>query len=677
MADEQTQHPDTVDDAFRQAERQLEAKLEALRQTALGQAAGLNETGGSNAGWSTAVSDEVSWETEDDSSPSWEPASNGGEPAWDEPHIEPVAAREAETVEAEWDDAVMRPTGSSLGLPGFADVATEPLTPEPAAQVSSQDEGEEFEPDEDPYPVYDAGSPGVPVSAAPTRPRMYQPVSEQFGFGSEDDQLAALRTSLRLLQQGTDEIRHTLAPQVTGSVVDQVEGILRDELSAPAAGIRQIQAQMPAMEDRITRAVGEELAGPVAAINQLNEELPVEVQRIQRQLSSSVEDGLQPMQADVSFVRDRVGSIDDAIDNLRSALGDLDAAMGEELTRTGKQVESRVAQAQASLREDIDRTERAVTERVDGLAGDMQADFARFGAGMRDGMTRLEATLRDEIAIPAAAVRQLHDELPAQLQRLERVVRDTNAAPQVEQLLDTTAAQREQVLDAIDRAANRTLGAVTEQSESVTSEVGKLVDVVVREGERSAAALDRHAAAFEQVSQESVARQERMIREELGDTARNVRSIVELDLGGLFADLILAGRATLDKLSSVDGELGRDRVQRAEDLELTIDALTAGFSGMQEAFIRVLDTVGTIDQRIGAIEKSVATFDNLIEHFDATVEKIGGKLDADLGAMRAHLAELQPAPVVVTVAHPEANVQQSTRSGFLASGKDSGPGTSN
>lgn len=55
----------------------------------------------------------------------------------------------------------------------------------------------------------------------------------------------------------------------------------------------------------------------------------------------------------------------------------------------------------------------------------------------------------------------------------------------------------------------------------------------------------------------------------MAETTRNVRSIVELDLAGLLMDLIQAGRATLDKLGSVDADLSRDRVQRAEDLNPT------------------------------------------------------------------------------------------------------------
>ena len=36
MTDEQTQHPDLIDDAIRQAEQELEARLESLRMSTLG-----------------------------------------------------------------------------------------------------------------------------------------------------------------------------------------------------------------------------------------------------------------------------------------------------------------------------------------------------------------------------------------------------------------------------------------------------------------------------------------------------------------------------------------------------------------------------------------------------------------------------------------------------------------
>jgi hypothetical protein len=240
----------------------------------------------------------------------------------------------------------------------------------------------------------------------------------------------------------------------------------------------------------------------------------------------------------------------------------------------------------------------------------------------------------------------------------------------VEQLLDSTAAQREQLLDAIDRSANRTLSAVSETSEVVTTEVEKLVEAVIREGENSSAALERQATAIRQATDDATARTERVVREEMAETTRNVRSIVELDLGGLFTDLMMAGRATLDKLGSMDAELSRDRVQRAEDLELTIDALTAGFSGMQQTYVRLVEAIDAVDNRVAGLERHLASFDKMSDRFDATVDRMSAKVELDLGAMRDHLTDLQPAPVVVTVAHPDARVEQTTRGGLL--GKDSG-----
>jgi len=366
MADEQTQHSDLIDDAIREAEQQLEAKLEALRMSALGDlappsdpaAAHLRPTGSASA-WSdaapspTASTEPTAWDSTDDDwqdqggweEPStasraqdapfgnvaWQEPSASGEPEWQQPessgawHVEPSPTWSSEErgnytpggtptggdTGAGWQDAVIQPTGSSShsgerqseGTPTRWSGGVEDLVEEYAE------------------PQTPAWMPATPAASGPTETEL------QFW--------AQTRTTLRRLEEGNE----VLPRNVAGAVTAQFEQVMRDELAAPSAAIRQLQQQLPGYAEHVSRTVADELEAPTAAIRQLQEELPLHIERLQRGLNTAVNEDL-PAQLDrierkvhVSINEDLAAQVDRLQRSVQSAIGEELPAQLERIER--------------------------------------------------------------------------------------------------------------------------------------------------------------------------------------------------------------------------------------------------------------------------------------------------------------------------------------------------------
>jgi hypothetical protein len=552
MADEQTPHSDVIDDAIRNAEQQLEQKLQALRMSALGDTA--------PAEADTPPPAEAAWQGTDpgtagDFTPTpteptggWEPAPHGewrgepepaqwqpgepghGEPAYDvdAAQFEPADPAPQRTPDSAWDDAVIRPT--------------EPVAADSWSTGSGfvPDAGEVSYAEASPEPTYEPAPLHEPA-ADPTPGGAWQPSSRAAGYEApsvEEEQFwAQTRTALRMLQQTSE----ALPQAVTGTMTDQVERIVRDELVAPNASLRQLQQQLPTVADRIEQAVVDELAAPVETIRQMQEELPLQIERIERGVHAA----------------------------LQQDLGELEHTVAENVTRLASSVADHVTRNERSVNENVDRVERGV-----------RGQFDHIEQTMRVELDRVSENVRAELESPTASMRQLHEELPVHFQRIERVVRDQDPSQSLQALQSNVAVLQQR--------------------------------------------QDQIAGALQQV-----------VRDEL-------------------SDIVEASRLTLDKLGVIATDAGRDRVQRAEDLELLVDSMSKGWQGLYGAVTQLFERVGDFDDRMQHVESKLEQINRL----ERTV-------DQHLESMQQHLQELQPAPVIVTVNHPDAQVAQETRGGYV------------
>jgi DNA repair ATPase RecN len=151
-------------------------------------------------------------------------------------------------------------------------------------------------------------------------------------------------------------------------------------------------------------------------------------------------------------------------------------------------------------------------------------------------------------------------------------------------------------------------------------------------------------------------------QQRIGDRlSRELRS----DLGGMVGELADANRMTLDRLGNLSSELDRDRLQRLADFEQLVDSMSAGWEGLYGSMSKLFDSAETVEQRMMGIERRLEAVRDLERTVDEALVEVREQLQSHLSGMQRYLSDLQPAPVTVTVNHPEAQVTNTTRSGFL------------
>lgn len=575
MADEQTPQADFINDAIRQAEQQLEATLESLRMSALG------DPGAANG--------------DDDDAAVLRPTSGAGDRTSHEQALgEPAGGVEAGTRwrEDEGDDLRFAPAdgpsplgGSGLYVPDEDDASYDELPREvqdhspPAAQAdpgsrSSWTEVSDLTPvwtdDESQYPqpVTHASDP-PPVSEHPvTRASTFEPTASaapgsstvwgQFdpGDAEHDDRhmvgamhelpyapseeelqfWAQTRTALRSLHQVTQAI----PAQVAGDVSTEVRRIVGEELAPTDHALRlvqqQLQQQLPRLQDRLESVIEQSLVAPNNGIRQLQEELPVLLEGTARELRGAIRHELDQTATTVH------GAVQNDIAQLEQSVATNVTRMAHATTEAVVRVERDVD----SLGESVDRLERGV-----------HGEFERVEAQLRTAIDRVEQTVREELVEPSETVRKLDEELPARFTRVERTL--------LEQL----------------QSSHR-------------------------------------------------------------------------ELSNVFTSLVESNRAALDRLASVASTLDDDRVRRTEDVELIVDTVTTGWEGLAGAMKALFRQNEETSRRVAGIEQRLAQLRDL----EGSVEKT-------MSELRSHVSVLQPAPIVVTVSHPDAEVQNTTRAGWV------------
>lgn len=578
MSDEQMQHHD-LEDAIRRAESQLEEQIERLRTSALTDVVAQHAPAAE-----VRVDDDVAVMR-----PTGVVQSAAADDGWDIDSSavwgEPAAAADV----IEWDDAPVSGESDAGGV-----VFDEPVSvPDDEWNVTAGpvDATETWG-----APVPTTG--GFVFEEAPTRPSRRESW-EQVTSGPSDEQLqfwAQTRTALRLLQQTTDDI----APSISSSVSDRVEQLVRDEMSAPNATLRQLQQQLPVQADRIEQMVRDEMEAPLAALRQIHEELPLQLDRLERGVTTFVDRGMTQVADDVRTELDRVG------ERLETSSTEVERKVHEDITHVEQTVATNVTRMTQGLATQVGRVERSMTE-----------SFERIEQQLDHELKRVEAGLRQDAEAPYEVVRQLGDELPSRLTRLERSIQEHSS---------------------------------TELVERVGSDVSQL------------AAQQRELGSF--------------VREELAPTRRDVQQLVELDIDRALSGLAKSQDTTLDRIGGVTGAIERERVQRAEDLELVVDAMSSGWKAVFGAVEQMLERVDTVDQRMASLETRISEIGRLEVTVEEALSTMKTRLDHSMESMELHLRELQPAPVIVTVNHPNAEVAQQTRGGHISIEKDSEGATS-
>lgn len=573
MADEQTPQSDLIDDAIRQAERQLEAKLDALRMSALGDGgtrgradeepailAPTNPTSrstrtrrdpGGGVTWRETGGNDVTFAPLE---ASVDPYGDGDlylpepEESFDElphelqPHEEPAAqahpAHEAlstsvtdlTTVWEAVDDAPASDEPSRESRPSEREAR-------PSTHRSSRRPREEAEASpagsERPGPERAAAwSEGSASSSDAGRPLDVASVPGP----DELEFWAHTRTALRTLHQIADSIPEDVTEQVTG----QVQRILEERVAPTDATLRQVQEQLqqqlPRLQERLEQAIAQAATGPTNGVRQIRDELPAQLDRSARELRTAIREELESSGASVH------GAVQRDVAQLEQSI----ASNVTRMTQGTTEAVGRVERDVDLLGESVVRFERGVS-----------GDFDRIETQLRAAIERVEQGVRAEIAEPAEAVRRLEEDLPSRLGGVEAAV-----------LQQLQATQRE--------------------------------------------------------------------------------------LSTVMTSLVDANRASLDRIAAVASTIDEDRLRRGDEAELIVDTVTTGWEGLANAMKALFAQQEQNSKRISGIEERLAQIRNLEETVAAT-----------LGEFRDHVRDLKPAPVVVTVAHAEAEVQNTSRSGWL------------
>lgn len=564
MADEQTPQSDLIDDAIRQAERQLEQKLEALRMSALGEltpattppaddVAVLRPTGvASDARTSVPRDDDevdvpsavpVEWQEMTGDDLTFAPADDAttGDDVTTGTLTDAVSG-----LTAVWDDEDESPFDAPAKLASTPEPTTEPTfeptvepTVEPPIQAAptSAPAPHDWDHPEPVHASWTGTDVGVDRAARDENPPRVRSVP------SEDEMQfwAHTRTALRNLQQATDGIAGEVGGQVTGDV----ERIVRDEFAPSADTLRQVQQQLqqglPKLADRLEASLEQALTTPVNGIRQVHDELPVQLDRVAREQRESRREDLDHTAASVH------GAVQQDIAHLEQSIATNVTRMAQGTSESIARVERDVD----VLGETLVRFERGV-----------HSEFDRVEAQLRASIEHVESKITGQLVAPSEAIRKLDQELPARFDRVEQ-----------------------------------------------------------------------------------------SLAEQIQGTQR--------DLTTVLTSLVDVNRASLDRIAALASTVDEDRARRTEDVEVIVDTITTGWEGLAGAIKALFEQQHETSRRIIGIEQRLTQ-----------LRDVEGAMESTMDDFRRQISDLQPAPVIVTVAHPEAEVRNSARGGWLPERRD-------
>ncbi|MCW2950443.1 MAG: hypothetical protein JWN41_1456, partial [Thermoleophilia bacterium] len=321
-----------------------------------------------------------------------------------------------------------------------------------------------------------------------------------------------------------------------------------------------------------------------------------------------------------------------------------------------------------------DHVERIVRAELRDSTEVLRAVQQQLGGDLPKLAERVESAIEQHVAAPVAGIRQLRDDVKIET---DRTVHETRAG--VREDLDHTASaihgavQQDvaQLEQSIATNVTRMTQGLTDSVQRVERDIEAVGDTVARFERGVHGEFDR----VESQLRTAIERVDHSLREELAAPASAVRKLDEeipaqfdrvernvldqvkgsqRDLAHVLTGLVDANRASLDRVASIASTLDEDRSRRADDLDIVVDTMTTGWEGLAGAIKALYQQGEHIGSRIDAIEQRLSQLRDL-----------ESKVDTSLSAFASHVKDLAPAPVMVTVSHPEAQVENTSRGGWL------------
>jgi hypothetical protein len=130
------------------------------------------------------------------------------------------------------------------------------------------------------------------------------------------------------------------------------------------------------------------------------------------------------------------------------------------------------------------------------------------------------------------------------------------------------------------------------------------------------------------------------------------------ELSSVLMGIVEANRAALDRIAALASTVDDERARRTEDVELVVDTVTTGWEGLGGAVKALFQQGEETSRRIAGIEQRLTQ-----------IRDLEGAVEGTMAELRDFIRELQPAPITVTVSHPDAEVRNQGRGGWLPDNK--------
>ena len=326
-----------------------------------------------------------------------------------------------------------------------------------------------------------------------------------------------------------------------------------------------------------------------------------------------------------------------------------------------------------------------------------------------DHVERIENTVAAEVQQPVEMLRMLNESIPRQLDAMERSIQasiETTVATQSSSMGDRLDLVATRLDDGVERVERRVHDDVAHIEQALASNVSRMTQGVTQQLSKVERDVTEGFERQRQVAQQDVQRHEQFVREELeaptamlrqiqdelparfgrsdrlqqqvADTLRDEllpvrRYVGQLSELGAHTSILETSRlaqTSADQLGAIGASLDQDRLQRAADLELLVDSMTSGWKGLYGSVETLLARVDAFDQRMTRLEGRLDALSKLEPSMQGALASLQERLDSSIASMEARIVQQLPAPVTVTVSHPEARLDGQTGSGFVFGGQE-------
>lgn len=322
---------------------------------------------------------------------------------------------------------------------------------------------------------------------------------------------------------------------------------------------------------------------------------------------------------------------------------------------------------------------------------------------------RIENTVAAEVQQPVEMLRLLNESIPRQLDAMERSIQtviETNVSTYSSSIGDRLELVATRLDDGVDRVERRVHDDVSHVEQVLAANVTRMTQGLVQQVTKVERDLSegferqRHGAQSDVQRLEQTVRDEfeaptamlRQIQDELparfgrsdrlqqqvADTLRDellpvrryVGQLSELGAHTAILETARVSQLTADQLGVIGASFDQDRLQRAADLELMLDSMTSGWKGLYGSVETLLARVDAFDQRMTRLEGRLDALGKLEPSMHGALASLQERLDQSIASMEARIVQQLPAPVTVTVSHPEVHVAEQPTGGFIFEGQE-------